>query len=204
MSPKSKEQFEQARQQTKSVIKETALDLFAHRGYASTSISQIAKAAKVSKGLMYNYFESKEALVKEIINDAMEASEVIFQDKVRPELPPEKQLEGLVHGVFDMVLQNTEYWKLLTAFALQDGALGEMELEMKQKSLQYLDLLVHLFDQIGATQPKNEAFLFSASLDGAMLAYMSMREEYPMKEMRQYIIQKFCTRRTESKAPSSD
>ena len=46
---------------------DAALELFVTYGYQGTTISQIAKKASVSKGLLYNYFKSKEELLHEII-----------------------------------------------------------------------------------------------------------------------------------------
>ena len=42
---------------------ETALRLFAQQGYTQTTLRQIARAADVSPGLMYRYFDGKEAVV---------------------------------------------------------------------------------------------------------------------------------------------
>jgi AcrR family transcriptional regulator len=42
---------------------ETALELIAARGYAATTLRDIAKAAGVSVGLLYRYFPSKQAVV---------------------------------------------------------------------------------------------------------------------------------------------
>jgi AcrR family transcriptional regulator len=49
----------------KEAIVVAALKLFATHGYASTPVSLIAKTAGVSQGLMYNFFNSKEALLHE-------------------------------------------------------------------------------------------------------------------------------------------
>ena len=43
------------------------LDLFIRKGLASTKIQDIADAANMSTGLMFNYFESKEKLYEELI-----------------------------------------------------------------------------------------------------------------------------------------
>lgn len=47
---------------------DVAVELFADNGYSSTSISQIAEKANISKGLLYNYFKSKEELLHAIIS----------------------------------------------------------------------------------------------------------------------------------------
>ena len=48
-------------------ILEAGLDLFIHKGYAATKISDIAKAVDMSVGLLFHYFESKEKLYEELI-----------------------------------------------------------------------------------------------------------------------------------------
>jgi AcrR family transcriptional regulator len=44
-----------------------ALDLFVERGYAGTRLEDVAARAGVSKGLLYLYFDSKEALFKAVV-----------------------------------------------------------------------------------------------------------------------------------------
>ena len=44
-----------------------ALDLFVERGFAATRLDDVAARAGVSKGTLYLYFESKEALFKAVI-----------------------------------------------------------------------------------------------------------------------------------------
>ncbi len=44
-----------------------ALELFAKKGYSDTKIGDIAKAADMSVGLMFHYFESKEQLYEELV-----------------------------------------------------------------------------------------------------------------------------------------
>ena len=63
-----------------------ALDIFAVTGFESTSISQIAKAANIGKGTVYEYFKSKEELIlhsfKYWIEDMVAtASELIINEK---------------------------------------------------------------------------------------------------------------------------
>ncbi|MDD4910792.1 MAG: TetR/AcrR family transcriptional regulator [Sideroxydans sp.] len=48
-----------------------ALDLFVERGYAATKLDDIAIKARVSKGTLYLYFDSKEALFKAVIEQGI-------------------------------------------------------------------------------------------------------------------------------------
>jgi TetR/AcrR family transcriptional regulator, cholesterol catabolism regulator len=54
-------QAEERRQQ----ILESALDVFAGKGYSHTTVKDLAEAAGISDGLMYHYFSGKEQLLEE-------------------------------------------------------------------------------------------------------------------------------------------
>ena len=71
MSPRTSGQWEKIRQGKREAILDAALKLFANRGYYNTPISLIARDAGISKGLIYNYFDSKETLLYEIISAGM-------------------------------------------------------------------------------------------------------------------------------------
>lgn len=68
MSPRSPQQYEIIRNEKQQLIMEVALRLFANEGFHATSIAKIAKEAGISKGLLYNYFNSKEELFKQLID----------------------------------------------------------------------------------------------------------------------------------------
>lgn len=57
---------EDKRELTRQQMMDAAADLFADRGYESTSVEDIAEKANVSKGTFYYHFETKEALVVEL------------------------------------------------------------------------------------------------------------------------------------------
>ena len=71
--PRSKEVFEDMRQTTRQKIEAAALSLFARRGL-SVKVAEIAKTAGVSQGLMYSHYQSKDALIFELIKQAMTIS----------------------------------------------------------------------------------------------------------------------------------
>ena len=65
-----KEQKERRRQE----IIHAALELVVGRGYAATKITDIAKRANMSTGLMFHYFDSKEKLYEELIRMGLEGT----------------------------------------------------------------------------------------------------------------------------------
>jgi AcrR family transcriptional regulator len=54
-------------QERKQQLLDHAATLFAERGYADTRVLDIVRAAGVAKGLFYWYFENKEALFRELV-----------------------------------------------------------------------------------------------------------------------------------------
>ncbi len=58
---------EDKKQKRKEQIMQGALELFASKGFYSTTIPDIAISLKMSVGNMYNYFKSKDILAEEII-----------------------------------------------------------------------------------------------------------------------------------------
>lgn len=58
---------DEQKEQRRQLIIDKAIELFAKRGYANTKIGDIAKAADMSVGLTFHYFESKEKLFEELV-----------------------------------------------------------------------------------------------------------------------------------------
>ncbi|NIS38573.1 helix-turn-helix transcriptional regulator, partial [Candidatus Saccharibacteria bacterium] len=67
MSPRTEEQLSAIREKTRASILESALELFATKGFHGTSIGEIAKKAEISKGLAYHYFDSKQDILEAVI-----------------------------------------------------------------------------------------------------------------------------------------
>ena len=85
-------------------ITSAALEVFAEKGFAATRLEDIAARASVSKGTVYLYFESKEALFKAAVEAAMmpavEAAEALAGDTSRPAAD---LLREFVFGWWEMV-----------------------------------------------------------------------------------------------------
>ncbi|MCL2436841.1 MAG: TetR/AcrR family transcriptional regulator [Clostridiales bacterium] len=52
----------------RELILDTSFDLFLSKGYSNTKVVDIATKAGIGKGTVYEYFESKEAIVLELVN----------------------------------------------------------------------------------------------------------------------------------------
>lgn len=59
-------------QEARDKILSTACELFAKQGYENTTLSQVAREAKVSKALIFWHFDSKEALYRSALRKTLE------------------------------------------------------------------------------------------------------------------------------------
>jgi AcrR family transcriptional regulator len=71
-------------------IETAARRLFAHRGFADTSMAEIAAAAGVSKATVFHHFRSKRALYEALLGDAIAG----FREQIVPLLDAGDDLEG--------------------------------------------------------------------------------------------------------------
>nr|WP_284703691.1 TetR/AcrR family transcriptional regulator [Clostridium swellfunianum] len=72
-----------------------AQDLFFHNGIANTSVVDIAKKANVSKVTIFNYFGSKEALAREVLQRYISNIVSVGEKILKEQIPFAKKLEKL-------------------------------------------------------------------------------------------------------------
>jgi TetR/AcrR family transcriptional regulator, cholesterol catabolism regulator len=85
-------------------ILRTAARLFQQRGYDATSMNDVAAALKLSKGGLYHHFQSKDEILFEIMNHAMEITQERVLAPVRAIADPEERLRALIRRHMEVVL----------------------------------------------------------------------------------------------------
>ena len=190
--PRRPEQFEEIREKSREKILAAALELFANKGYDATSIDSIAKKAGVSKGLIYNYFESKEKILLAIFDDAMKVGDEILA-RYKGLTDPYEIMRCMTEDTFDFLRKKKQYCQLLTAISLQPGVMGDMEDFIDKAFKKNMKIMTGLYKQIGDKDPHVSALLISAILDGVSLGYCMLGDSYPLDKMEKRIILDYCT-----------
>ena len=79
-----------------------ALKMFSSKGFAATRLDEVAKEAGVSKGTLYLYFESKEALFKAVVTEF-----------VLPQIAKAEELAEQDRGsIKDLMIKLLEQWRV--------------------------------------------------------------------------------------------
>ena len=126
--PRTTKQFEDMRTERRVSILEAALHVFAEEGYHSASISKVSKYAKISKGLLYNYFESKEELLKILIGSLIDDEIKMLNSFLEKSLTEESFIH-LINESVKTIKEHPKQWKLYFAMSFQD----EVQEIMKDK-----------------------------------------------------------------------
>lgn len=189
MAPKTTQQFEQIRQSRKAALIKAAMELFANNGFKGTSISSISKKAGVSKGLIYNYFENKEALVKEIILEGMTQMVADLNFDFNQKITRSRFIV-LIDKNLDLIKKNNGYWKLYTAVITQPAVVDLVKGDIFQIIGPFIIAITKYYEEKGVKNPIAYGYLFASILDGIGLDYMFDPDNYPLKEVRDLIIEK--------------
>jgi len=190
MSPRTQEQFKEIREEKKAMIMATALEIFAEKSFLGASVSMIAKKAGVSKGLLYNYFESKEDLLQQIIFQTLDSFIELF-DESKAESFDENDLAGLINFNFDLIKKDPHFWKLYVSLLVQPAAFKFIEAKLPEFIKAFTKILVTYYQKKGVKYPEAQARLLGAVLDGVSLNYILDPKGFPLEEIKQLLIEKF-------------
>lgn len=89
------------------------INLFAEKGYASTSVREIVSLAGVTKPVLYYYFHSKEGMFQAILDWAAEELEAILKEALQK---PGTALERIVHlyrRIYQGLMEHYQLFKLI-------------------------------------------------------------------------------------------
>lgn len=185
MSPRTAEQFEDIRQRKKRIIMDAALKIFSEKGYRGTSISEIASESGTSKGLIYNYFKSKDDLLAEIMNEGYR--EIFGKFTLNKNLTPKENLMNLVNITFDIMDEMKEVFRVYFSIFMKKDIFNLLREEMNELSKPVMDDFTKLMSQLGFENPLAEAYFFRFILDGISINYLMFPEEFP----KEYCINRF-------------
>jgi len=188
--PRTPLQFKGIREGRRNLIMRVALELFASNGYHGTTISNIARNAGISKGLLYNYFNSKEDLIKEIIYSGLENIDKMM-DPNKDGVLTGDGIEYMLTRFFNLLENDTSFWRLYFTLFVQEPVIKLVEVRLAKTIKSYIALLTDYFKTRGCEDPYAEALLFWAMLDGIGMNYVANPELFPVDKIKEIILKKY-------------
>ncbi len=131
--------------QRRQEILDAARQEFFERGFHNPTVDDVAARAEVSKGTIYLYFESKEAILAHLLLEGLDL--LLEEMEAACELqstPPEATLQSLSRAYLDFCQANPHYFRLIMAFdrgRFEESISRKLHKQVLDQSLRGLDLL---------------------------------------------------------------
>jgi AcrR family transcriptional regulator len=171
-------------QDSRDQILRAAMRLFAVRGFHETSMAEVARAASVSKALIFWHFKTKEELFMAVLNRLLEPYFIDFAEEAGA-LDEKSQIVRLIDLYVQFVRENGSSIRFFVAQLLHDEKLSDgLTNQVLQLYEGYRALLV---DLIARTQekalckhdfpPHDAASFLLSTLNGLLIGFLFSGED---------------------------
>lgn len=160
-------------------IMQSALALFADKGYDTTSIRDIAKAAGVNIAMISYYFGSKEKLLEAIfqisIKNIRDKLEKIVRDK---EANPVDKIEQIIDTYIDAIGENRNFHLLLLReqVVVKNSSVYSSIREMKEKNSMLIRSAVKAGEKAGYFRKNTDVAMLAQTMFGTINQAFSNRQ----------------------------
>lgn len=171
---------QEQRQASLEALQSAALSLFVSQGYHATNLEQIAKSVNLTKGAVYFYFKSKEALLLKLLNEVetivvTKAIDTIEQSFSRPI----DRLIGYVHYQANLGITHRDEVLLLILTSLEfkerPGLVNQLIAKLNKRQITWLEAVIKAGQKSGDFRTdipvKELASFILATNDGTFLEW---------------------------------
>ncbi|RDC63085.1 TetR/AcrR family transcriptional regulator [Adhaeribacter pallidiroseus] len=180
--------FVQKRDASMQLILQVGLDLFAENGYSPTTIRMIAEKAGISLGLLYNYFKSKEEVLRAIFQKNIRDIQADWRNS--KESDQGITLNRFIRQFFKNVKNNNHFWILFYDLRLSGTTALVVTNEVKEIESVLQKILENCLVEAEIAFPGLEAKLLLASLDGVAQHFL-LQNSFPVNDVVHLLLMKY-------------
>ena len=161
-------------------IVETALNLFYQKGFHATGVDTIIKVANVSKKTLYKHFQSKEALILEVLRkrDALFIEKFVERTESMGKTDKQRLLtifDAIDIWIHEETFSGCMFINAAAEFASMDNPCHQLCKTHKTHICQYIEKLAR---NEGTKQPKKLSEKLNLLIEGAIVeAYVSGKKD---------------------------
>ena len=160
----------------KELILKKSLELFSSKGFKATSTRSIADLAKVSEGLIFKHFKSKNGLLSELLKIGASKSTPEIQ-KIKNSEDPKVVISSCIKFFLNIKKEDYPYWRLYYANGFEENS-QTIGLEPILKKT-----VTEAFKKLGHVKIELEAELLLNSLDGLMIKMLTTDDYNPQAQV---------------------
>ncbi|OQX88948.1 hypothetical protein B6D60_00625 [candidate division KSB1 bacterium 4484_87] len=184
----------------KSEIVNAAMKVFAQKGFANTKMSDIARAAKIGKGTIYEYFHNKNDIFEHGFLSLMELWETNIAKRIFRITDPEEKLKAIFYSFLDFFEgDHSEIIDVMLDFwaeAIRQKDEQRLRVINLEKIYQdFREIIIAVLKEgirIGRFKPMNTfmvASLLIGMTDGLMLQWIMNKDLIDIKEAYRCLIE---------------
>ncbi|MEW6554881.1 MAG: TetR/AcrR family transcriptional regulator [Actinomycetota bacterium] len=171
---------------TRDKIVQAALEVFADKGLHGATVVEIAKAAGITGGALYRYFDSKEEIFKAVVDahtTTMQALDLVRE--LMPELEPKTALKFIARGMFLFFYSDWDFIRMVIGEAVKNPEAASPFLEkMLDPARDFVRQCVELWKEKGLLKEDMDPVLATSAFMG-MMGYLLIEKDvfrYPELE----------------------
>lgn len=195
MASTNRRSNQERREHSIEQVLESALKLFVSRGYAATSIDDIARKAGLTKGAVYFYFKGKSALLLELISQSAALYEEIFSRMSTSCALAAEQLELFVDWAAEIGAQNNELLLLPVLMSMEIGSRDDaVEKALNRLYDRYHEEMERVIKQGQGNGefamdifPREQAAILVALTDGMLFEWFRRRKQLSGSQLTQSV-----------------
>lgn len=170
------------RDEKKKVIADAAISVFAEKGIARAKMIEVAEAAGIGKGTIYEYFRSKEDLFEYAVNRFFEIFNAQLYHELEKTDDPSRRLEIIVRTMFDSLRKSGPEMHIMLEIWAEGVRSGVEYFDLRAMYADYRDLISGILidgmqkEQFRQVDPVSVASSIIGALDGLLLQWILMED----------------------------
>lgn len=188
--PRTPEQNQELRAESQRRILAAARATFVRLGVDGATIRDIAEEAGVAQGLLYNYFRSKDDLLREVFHAGMRDVAEAFGAGAEGGTAAE-QLERIIRRSFEIVRERPDFWQLSYMLRFEPRA-ASFAGELAAWTASVRGQLEALLRKVGHRDAAALARVLFAAIDGVAQHYVLEPDAYQLKPTVDALVRQFC------------
>ena len=97
----------------RAALVQAAVNVFAEKGYHASRVADVAKAAGLSQGSVYNYVSSKEDLLYMVTEDHLRGYERIVRSALAQATTPDEKLQALLRATIEAIFAYRKHYLVM-------------------------------------------------------------------------------------------
>jgi len=141
---RTREQTEETRRQVLSA----ALEVFSRKGYAATTLEEIAGEAGLTRGAVYWHFEGKADLYSTLLEEKSQGAAQLWVEVSKASARPLEALRLFIVRSVELLEEDADYRRVLTMSWTKSEAVAELEQPFRHKVQRIAGVVAALEDLI--------------------------------------------------------